>query len=97
MDKRQQIQQEIDNLSNVLGNKTDGTLAMMNKQMSKAVDYFIYNANGEFVKLCKGQKSVEQFCKMKPTQKSLKWVIKKEYLGEKIEVNVVRKQYVKNK
>jgi|688.fasta_scaffold374377_2 hypothetical protein len=85
MNKQEQIQQQINQLfQSKIGKVPDGTLKMMSNAKSKAKIYYIYNANGEFVQECLGRNEVTKLCKIKPEQKSLKWIIKQEYLGEKI-------------
>lgn len=93
MNKREQIQQELNNLANVLGKKSDNQLVHLDNQLANRGDYYVYNKNGEFVMLCKGTKDLRKNFHISPNQKSHKWVVKTEYLGEKIEAIVCKKDH----
>ena len=99
MDKRDQIQQEIDDISiSTYGRVSDKRLSNINEALKNAKTYYVYNSNGEFVCDVVGSNAFQKKFKIKPYQRRLKWMVKEEYLGEKIEVNLVKKKpYMKNK
>lgn len=90
MDKRDLIQQEINGLlKSTVGKVTDKHLIAIDKKRHESERFYVYDANGNFIKECYGSKDVKKLTGLNPEKKgSLKWMIKTEYLGEKIEQRV---------
>jgi hypothetical protein len=92
MDKRDLIQQEINGLQqSKIGKVTDTVLIFINDKRMNSKPYFVYDSDGNFIKLCYGSKDVKKLTGLNPDKKSLKWMIKTEYLGEKISAKIAEK------
>jgi hypothetical protein len=102
MDKRDLIQQEINGLQqSKIGKVTDTMLISINDKRMNSKPYFVYDGDGNFIKLCYGNRDVKKLTGLTVTadsdRKSLKWIIKTEYLGEKIPSKIKEKSGKKPK
>ena len=86
MNKRDQIQQEILQVTgSTYGRMTDKCLVMMDRRKKNMIDYYVYDSNGEFVKVVKGKVEFNESFKCNPSAKSFKWQWFNEYKGLKVE------------